>query len=260
MKVNPGKSKFMVVNFTQNYQLNTWLMLDGKLIENVRETRLLGVTISDDLTWHANTELITKQAYKRMILLQRLYSFQLPIEEMVEIYTLYIRSILESSAVVWHSSITQMEQNELERVQKVALKIILQSEYESYENALNLTGLDTLHQRRNVLCKKFAQSCLKNEKTRSMFPLNPSSLNSRNHETFYVQPATTSRLKDSAIPFMQRLLNEWSFWFDFNLCQQIAMFVYSELLSLYHCFWNKPLSLSLSYWPYLSNHIILTIS
>ena len=208
MKVNPAKSKFMVVNFTQNYQFNTRLLLDGKLMENVKETRLLGVTISDDLTWHANTDLIIKQAYKRMILLQRLYSFRLPIEEMVEIYTLYIRSILESSAVVWHSGITQAEQTAIERVQKVALKIILQSEYESYESALNLTGLNTLHQRRNVLCKKFAKSCLKNEKTKSMFPLNPSSLNSRNFETFYVQPATTSRLMDSAIPFMQRLLNE----------------------------------------------------
>ena len=118
MKVNPGKSKFMVVNFTENYQFSTRLLLDGKLMENVSETRLLGVTISDDLTWQTNTDLIIKQAYKRMILLQRLYSFRLPIEEMVEIYTLYIRSILESSAVVWHSSITQAEQTLIERVKQ----------------------------------------------------------------------------------------------------------------------------------------------
>ena len=140
-----------------------------------------------------------------MILLQRLCSFRLPIEEMVEIYTLYIRSILESSAVVWHSSITQAEQTSIERVQKVALKIILKSDYESYDSALVLTGLDTLHHRRNILCKKFAQNCLKNPKTKSMFPLNPSS---RNHVKFHVQHATTSKFMDSAIPCMQILLNE----------------------------------------------------
>ena len=91
-----------------------------------------------------------------MIILHRLFEFQLPTEEMVDIYKLYIRSILESSAVVWHSSITQEESLEIERVQKVALRVILNSEYEDYESALMSTGLDTLHQRRTMLCKNFA--------------------------------------------------------------------------------------------------------
>ena len=59
--------------------------------------------------------------------------------EMLEIYTLYIRSILESSAVVWHSSITQAEVIQIERVQKVALRIILRDEYENYSQALQLS-------------------------------------------------------------------------------------------------------------------------
>ena len=66
MRLNPDKSKFMVVNFTDNYQFNTRLSLDDKLMEQVSETRLLGVTISDNLTWHSNTDLIVKQAYMRM--------------------------------------------------------------------------------------------------------------------------------------------------------------------------------------------------
>ena len=88
-----------------------------------------------------------------MIILHRLTEFQLPIEEMLNIYNmLYIRSILESSAVVWHSSVTQGEAIEIERVQKVAL---LDSEYEDYPNALSSTGLDTLQQRRIDLWKTF---------------------------------------------------------------------------------------------------------
>ena len=107
MKLNPTKSKYMVVNFTDNYQFNTRLSLDDNVLQHVSETRLLGVVFQDDLTWNSNTELIVKQAYKRMILLHRLYEFGLPTEEMINIYTLYIRSILESSAVVWHCGITQ---------------------------------------------------------------------------------------------------------------------------------------------------------
>ena len=72
MKLNPTKSKYMVVNFTDNYQFNTRLSLDANVLQQVSETRLLGVVFQDDLNRKSNTELIVKQAYKRMILLHRL--------------------------------------------------------------------------------------------------------------------------------------------------------------------------------------------
>ena len=70
--------------------------------------------------------------HRRQQKLHKLYEFQMPIDEMTEIHTLYIRSILESSAVVRHSSITQGEVVQIERVQKVALRIILKDDYEDY--------------------------------------------------------------------------------------------------------------------------------
>ena len=143
-----------------------------------------------------------------MIILYNLFEFRLPVEEMVNIYILYIRSVLESSAVVWHSSITKAEEMQIERVQKTALKIILASEYESYTTALDRSGLQTLSERRKILCKKFAKNCIKNEQMNHIFPLNPSNVSTRFKEKFHVQPATTERLAKSAIPYMQRLLNE----------------------------------------------------
>ena len=95
-----------------------------------------------------------------------------------------------------------------DRVQKVALRIILNVDYEHYDQALTDTGLQNLHERRVELCTKFATQCVKNEKTCGMFPLNPSPLDTRNYEKYYVQPATRGRLADSAIPYMQSLLNQ----------------------------------------------------
>ena len=92
-------------------------------------------------------------------------------------------------------------------MQKVALRIILKDDYESYVNALSLTGLETLAARRTKLCLNFAKRCLKSEKTSNMFPLNDSLANTRNPEVYYVTPARTDRLAKSAIPYMQRLLN-----------------------------------------------------
>ena len=87
--------------------------------------------------------------------------------------TLYVRSILEQSCQVWHSSLTLENSEDLERIQKNALKIILQDEYENYSHALALSGLKSLNERRKELCKRFAKACTKNDQTRSMFPLNP---------------------------------------------------------------------------------------
>jgi hypothetical protein len=107
MKLNTDKSKFMIINFTRNYQFNTRLSLEGNPLKQVNETKLLGLVLSDNLKWQSNTSFIVRKAYKRMTILQKLYAFNVPEEELLEIYILYIRSVLESSAVVWHSSLTQ---------------------------------------------------------------------------------------------------------------------------------------------------------
>ena len=65
----------------------------------------------------------------------------------------------------------------------------------------------TLDERREEQCRRFAQACTKNPKTQKMLPLNPNMISTRNHEKYNVQYARTSRIKYSAIPYMQRLLN-----------------------------------------------------
>ena len=79
------------------------------------------------MRWHKNTASLVKRCYQRMVVLRNLNTFHIPIEEMVDKYCLYIRSVAEQSSVVWSSSKTSGEVNDLERIQKVALRIILQS-------------------------------------------------------------------------------------------------------------------------------------
>ena len=148
-------------NFTQNYQICTRLKLEDNLLEEVTETRLLGVILDSQLSWKSNTSFIVKKAYKRMPILHKLYEFDVPRKDLLEIYILYIRSVLESSATVWHSSISQGQENEIERVQKVALRTILKDEYLNYSNALEICSLTTLKDRRTHLCKVFAKRCVK---------------------------------------------------------------------------------------------------
>ena len=208
MKLNTDKSNYMIFNFSKNYQFNTRLYLKDSLMQQVRQTRLLGVIVSDNLSWHANTANLVKRCYQRMIILKKLYKFSVPVEELVNIYCLYIRSVAEQSSVVWSSSLTVGQNYDLERVQKVALRIILGDEYSSYENALKLTGLVNLQARRSALSLNFAKKCIKNERARDMFPLKPdTNLNTRRKEKYKVTKCRTGRLAKSAIPSMQAQLN-----------------------------------------------------
>ena len=55
-----------------------------------------------------------------MEILRRVSSFGASVEDLKDIYILFVRSLLEQSAVVWHSSLTKDNEQDLERVQKNA--------------------------------------------------------------------------------------------------------------------------------------------
>ena len=131
MKVNGQKSNYMIFNFTRNFQFNTRLYLDNNLLDEVKETRLLGVILNNNLTWHSNTRDIVKRCYQRMLILRKLSQFSVPVEELVHIYCMYIRSVAEQSCVVWSSALTRGEEYDLERVQRVTLRVIFKESYES---------------------------------------------------------------------------------------------------------------------------------
>ena len=211
MILNHKKTKLMVFNFTEKYKFGTRLTLDGENLEIVDRAKLLGVIITNDLKWDANTESLVKRANSRMELLRKVASFGTSIEEKRNIYILFIRSVLEQSCVVWHSSLSKENEEDLERVQKSAVKLILGNEYQSYEDALVQADLDCLKNRREELSYKFAKKCTKSEKTKDMFPkrVKEHQMKTRDEETFMVQKANTERLKNSAIPHMQRLLNKY---------------------------------------------------
>ena len=145
-----------------------------------------------------------------MELLRKVASFCPSVEDLRTIYILYIRSILEQSATVWHSSLTDNIKSDLERVQKSAFKLILEDKYETYENSLMKLDMETLETRRISLCLAFAKKASKNPKCKTMFPLNDKKhdMKTRNGDIYKVQHANTSRLKSSAIIYMQNLLNE----------------------------------------------------
>ena len=112
-------------------------------------------------------------------------------------------------SALWHSGLTQEEEQKIENIQKSSLKIILQEMFINYDTALEICALQKLSERRKSHCLSFAKRCLKNVQTKSMFPLNPDlPQNLRHPEKYQVNFTHTESYKNSTVPYCQRLLNQ----------------------------------------------------
>ena len=199
----------MIFNFTKKNQFTTSLSVDDQSVEVVKETKLLGTHITQDLKWNKNTTEIVKKAWQRMQLLNKSSGFTSNIWDLKQIYLTYVRSILEQSAVVWHSSLSQKNRRDRERVQKVAIKVILGKKYTSYKAGLKTLRLENLNERRERLCLSFARKSIQNEKARKLFPKNITKHQMKKRKTKQFKPriTNTKRYQKSAIPHMIDLLN-----------------------------------------------------
>ena len=116
MLINEKKTKTLIFNFTDKYQFTTRLSLKNGKVEVIENTKLLGTIVQTDLKWDLNTANIVKKANMRMELLRKSASFGASHQDLKDIYIIFIRSLLEQSATVWHSSLTDQNKSDLERV------------------------------------------------------------------------------------------------------------------------------------------------
>ena len=103
-------------------------------------------------------------------MLTRLSYVGVHIDDLLDVYKLFIRSIIEYCSVVYHSRLTEEQSNKIERIQKTCLKVILREMYVDYQSALEMTGLDTLKNRRLKRCLDFSLKSIKHPKNQKLFP------------------------------------------------------------------------------------------
>ena len=117
-----------------------------------------------------------------------------------------MRSVIEFSAIVYHSQLNKFQTELLEKVQKRTLRTIFGFE-KTYEELLKEAGIETLEARRQSALLKFAQKSLKNPKYSSWFPLKDNERQTRHTTPYEEEYARGNRLYNSPIFAMRRLLN-----------------------------------------------------
>ena len=213
MKLNSKKSNYIFFTRTKDKDFQTRLTMDGQKIDRQECVKILGIWLSEDISdWSLNTSKICQKAFSRIGALSKLKYIGLSIEDLIEIYCLFIRSTAEYCSAVFGPSLTLEQDRKLANIEKTSLRIILQDNYVSYEAALEMCGLTSLSERRAAHLLAFARRASRHPvHGPKMFPRNPDIQNIqdiRNREVFLVNFSRGAAYYNSTIPTAQRMLNK----------------------------------------------------
>ena len=156
VRLNPAKCKAMTIDFL-DYNSCTWrpICTGRVVIERVKSFKLLGVYISEDLTWGVHCDYIIKKANRRLYALRTLKKCGVPTSDLITVYCSLIRSVIEYASAVF-ANLPKYLSDALEGIQKRALRIILPNLH--YDEALILSGLPSLEDRRAAACESFMRN------------------------------------------------------------------------------------------------------
>ena len=213
LKIKEKKSNVMKFNFSRNYDFPPELVISGfnDQLEVIRETKLLGIILTDDLKWAANTDYICKKAYKKMWSLRRMKKLDLEPLVILDVYIKEVRSVMELAVPAWHSGLTLKQSADIERVQRVAVHIILsdcntgKSDF-TYGMGLATLNLEPLSVRREKLCHTFANKTLKSRHS-DIFEKHGYQHETRRKVQFKEHKSNTQRCYKSPVNYLTRLLN-----------------------------------------------------
>ena len=128
--------------------------------------------------------------------------------ELIQVYKTMLRPVVEYGAVVFHSSLTDMQDELLERLQNHALKTIFGPGL-SARKMCEQTAIPTLRERRIELADKFTRKCEKNPQFADWFPKKTTRRSTRktDAEVYIEKKARCDTLFNSPLYYFRRRLN-----------------------------------------------------
>ena len=205
MKINEDKSKIMIFNKSRMYDFPPeFHFSNGVNLECLEVSKLLGIQLHSSLSWFSNTAYIYSKSMRRMWLLRRMKVLKLDPSTIFEYYIKEIRPLTEQGVIVWNSSLTKGQERTLEKIQKVALKIILGQNYISYEVACYQFNITNLKERRAKLCENLAIKLFKSSRRDEFFTL----ANQNRHNLVRENICRTRRCYNAPHNYLNRLVNK----------------------------------------------------
>ena len=153
MKLDVTKCKEMVVDISKGKRNFPLLVIDNIEVECANSARILGIMIQNNMNWYVHVTKIVTKAGKRLYMLRLLTRANADTKTLSTVNTTVIWPVLEYACQVWHFNISGYLSDDIERVQRRALRIILPKL--SYIEARDLINIPLLKDRWESAWERF---------------------------------------------------------------------------------------------------------
>ena len=140
----------MTISFKKTKPQLDHITHEGVPLESVDHFKLLGIWVSNNMTWKYHVEHIYATASPRPYYLKQLRQCGVALEDQLMFYKSVIVPITEYACPAWHTSLTKHDTDTLENIQKRAMSVIFPGL--NYHDALKTSRLPTLSTCRDLLC------------------------------------------------------------------------------------------------------------
>ena len=206
MRVNDAKTQLVCIS-PEAEAVRSFVQAGEETIMSGNAVKILGFMVGCNGGMHAHVEYIKKKFGKRIWTIIHLKRANLSVDTLSKVYAATIRSVILYAAQVYHCMLTEDLSEKLERLQRLAMRII-HPPGTSYRDALTLSNLPRLSDMRTEMCKKFAKKTQLNPRYEHWFPKNPPNEHNLRHTlTYKEETARTERRRKSPVFYMRRVLN-----------------------------------------------------
>ena len=105
MRINTMKTKEMIIRFCRDPVFLPYINIDGAAIERVSQVKVIGVTLSSELSWNSNVDGIVSKARKRVFMIYQLKRAGIGQCDLVRINISVIRPVVEYACPAWHTDL-----------------------------------------------------------------------------------------------------------------------------------------------------------
>ena len=157
MLLNTKKNKTMLITTSQKrlHLHNDTLLLtyNNDALNSVENEKVIGVRIDNNLNWSIHIYFIAKKISSNLWLLSKLKDY-LSTEHRVQCYETYIQPHIDYCPTIWGET-SQYNLNRIYRLQKRAVKIIVNYQYDNVANSMDELKILNIYERMFLRKAKF---------------------------------------------------------------------------------------------------------